>query len=588
MGAELSDLPVNAPGFIPAHVPSMGLLLRPRIQGLLNSWKRSDTSRKLIIAFFIGVTLAFWAGLFAVCIYFLDSFSRVELFGPLLLRKALSMLLLSFSGLLFFSNIISALSSYFLSEDMQLIQSLPIEPRRVFYYRLIDTLFASSWMMMFFGIPVLLAYGIVQGGGITYYLVATFGLMAYLLPPAALGVVVACLLVRGFSASRTRELMVLVSMAFLIGMLLLLRALRPERLVDPEAFQTLAEFIAVVRAPDSSWLPSTWLTELCMWSLGGRVENVGLTFGLLFLAGPALIPLARWLVAPIWFDAWTNAQEAPKKVASRNKFLTRAIDGVTFWLPGVYRPMLRKDLRLFFREPGQWTQAILLMGLVAVYLYSVHALPLDVVPLKRGVLQNAIAFLNVGVAGAVLSALAVRFHFTAVSQEGRAFWVLHASPIGARRFLFAKFLMGWWPTILFGEVLVVSTNAMLNVDPLYGWLAAGTIAMLSIGLTGLAVGLGALYPDFKADNAARMASGPGAILFMVLSLTFTAGVIVVEAVPVGMLLANDFRETPVSPQLMAGLVAAGVVVVVANLLAAWIPITRGATKLWGDLGNVGD
>jgi predicted acyltransferase len=75
---------------------------------------------------------------------------------------------------------------------------------------------------------------------------------------------------------------------------------------------------------------------------------------------------------------------------------------------------------------------------------------------------------------------------------------------------------------------------------------------------------------------------------MVLSLTFTAGVIVVEAVPVGMLLANDFRETPVSPQLMAGLVAAGVVVVVANLLAAWIPITRGATKLWGDLGNVGD
>lgn len=579
---------MNAPGLIPAHVPSMGLLLRPRIQGLLNSWKRSDASRKLIIAFFIGVTLAFWAGLFAVCIYFLDSFSRVELFGPMLLRKALSMLLLSFSGLLFFSNIISALSSYFLSEDMQLIQSLPIEPRRVFYYRLIDTLFASSWMMMFFGTPVLLAYGIVQGGGITYYLVATFGLMAYLLPPAALGVVVACLLVRGFSASRTRELMVLVSMAFLIGMLLLLRALRPERLVDPEAFQTLAEFIAVVRAPDSSWLPSTWLTELCMWSLGGRVENVGLTFGLLFLAGPALIPLARWLVAPIWFDAWTNAQEAPKKVASRNKLLTRAIDGVTSWLPGVYRPMLRKDLRLFFREPGQWTQAILLMGLVAVYLYSVHALPLDVVPLKRGVLQNAIAFLNVGVAGAVLSALAVRFHFTAVSQEGRAFWVLHASPVGARRFLFAKFLMGWWPTILLGEVLVVSTNAMLNVDPLYGWLAAGTIAMLSIGVTGLAVGLGALCPDFKADNAARMASGPGAILFMVLSLTFTAGVIVVEAVPVGMLLANDFRETAVSPQLMAGLVVAGVVVVVANLLAAWIPITRGATKLWGDLGNVGD
>ncbi len=579
---------MNAPGMVASHVPSMRLLLRPRVQGLVNAWQRSDTSRKAIIAFFVGLTLAFWAGMFAVCVYFLDSFSRVELFGPLLLRKALSMLLLSFSGLLFFSNIIAALSSYFLSEDMQLVQSLPIAPRRVFYYRLVDTLVASSWMMLFFGIPVLLAYGIVQGGGVAYYLISFFGLLAYLLPPAALGVVVACLLVRGFSAQRTRELMVLVSMAFLIAMLLLLRALRPERLVDPEAFQTLAEFIAVVRAPDTTWLPSTWLTELCMWALGARVENVGLTFGLLFFAGPALVPLARWLVAPIWFDAWTNAQEAPKKIASRNRLLTGAIDGLTSWLPTIYRPMLRKDLRLFFREPGQWTQGVLLMGLVAVYLYSVHALPLEVVPLKRGVLQNAIAFLNVGVAGAVLSALAVRFHFTAVSQEGRAFWVLHASPIGARRFLFAKFLMGWWPTVLLGEVLVVSTNAMLNVDPLYGWIAAGTIALLSVGVTGLAVGLGALYPDFKADNAARMASGPGAILFMVLSLTFTAAIIVVEAIPVGMLLASDFREVDVRPGLMAALGGAFLIVVVANALAAWIPITRGATKLWGDLGNVGD
>jgi hypothetical protein len=154
--------------------------------------------------------------------------------------------------------------------------------------------------------------------------------------------------------------------------------------------------------------------------------------------------------------------------------------------------------------------------------------------------------------------------------------------------LFAKFLMGFWPTLLLGEVLVISTNAMLHVDPLYAWIAAGTIALLSVGVTGMAVGLGALYPDFKADNAARMAAGPGAILFMVLALTFTAGVIVVEAVPVGMLLATDFRGNDVDPRLLAGLAGSLAVVVVANLLAAWVPIHRGASRLWGDLGNVGD
>jgi ABC-2 type transport system permease protein len=571
-----------------SHTPSLALLMRPRLQGIRNTWSRADVPRRLAFGVFAAMTLGFWFAVLAICIYFLRMFNGVELFGPLLLRKALSMMLLSFSGLLFFSNVVTGLSSYFLSEDMQLVQSLPISPRRVFYFRALDTMLNSSWMILIFGLPVLLAYGIVHDGGLLYYAVALTGLAAYLVPPAALGIVVACLLVRGFSASRVRELMVMVSGSFMIAMLLLLRALEPERLVDPEAFDTLAEFIAVVRTPDGAWLPSTWLSEACMWALGNPINSPELTLGLLFVGGPALLILARWLVAPLWFDAWTNAQEAPKKVASRSKLVAWVIDGVTRPLPVVWRSLLRKDMRLFLREPGQWTQGLLLLGLVVIYLYSVRSLPLDSLPLKTGVLTNAIAFLNVGVAGSVLAAIAVRFSFTAVSQEGRAFWVLHASPIGARRYLWSKFLMAWAPAFVLGEVLVLSTNQMLDVDPLYSWIAGGTIAALSVGVTGLAVGLGALYPNFKADSAARVASGPGAILFMVAALSFVGVCITVEAIPIGLLLAKQYQGLPAGPQLTATLVGVVVLVVSANAAAAVIPVHRGARKLWGDLGNVGD
>ena len=44
---------------------------------------------------------------------------------------------------------------------MQLVQSLPISPRRVFYFRFLDTMLNSSWMIIIFGLPVLLAYGVV-------------------------------------------------------------------------------------------------------------------------------------------------------------------------------------------------------------------------------------------------------------------------------------------------------------------------------------------------------------------------------------------------------------------------------------------
>ncbi len=571
-----------------AQAPSIALLLRPRLQGLRNVWRRADLPRRLTFGVFGGMTLAFWVGVLAVCVYFLHMFNGVELFGPLLLRKALSMLLLSFSGLLFFSNIVTGLSSFFLSDDMQLVQSLPLSQRRVFYYRALDTMMNSSWMILIFGLPVLLAYGIVHDGGPLYYAVALAGLAAYLVPPAALGIVVACALVRGFSARRIREVMALVSGLFLVALLLLLRSLEPERLVDPEAFGTLAEFIAVVRTPDASWLPSTWLSEACMWALGNPIDAPALTLGLLFVGGPALMVVARWLVAPLWFDAWTNAQEAPKKVASRSRFVALVIDGVTRPLPTVWRSLLRKDMRLFLREPGQWTQAMLLLGLVVIYLYSVDSLPLDSLPLKTGVLTNAIAFLNVGVAGSVLAAIAVRFSFTTVSQEGRAFWVLHASPIGARRYLWSKFLMAFVPSFVLGEVLVLSTNTMLDVDPLYAWIAGGTIAALSVGVTGLAVGLGALYPNFKADSAARMASGPGAILFMVTALSFVAGCVVLESVPIGVLLAKQYQGVPAGPGLTSVLALVAVVVIGANAAAAVVPVHRGAAKLWGDLGNVGD
>jgi len=571
-----------------ATSPPLRLLMRPRWQGLRNGWDRADRGRRFAWSTFAVMTLLFWAGVFAVCVYFVRMFNGVELFGPLLLRKVLSMLLMSFSGLLFFSNIITALSSYFLSDDMQLVQSLPISQRRVFYFRFVDTMLGSSWMILIFGLPVLLAYGVVHDGGLLYYAIATGGLFAYLLPPAALGVVVAFVLVRGFSASRIRELMALISGVFIMTLLLLLRALKPERLVDPEAFETLAEFLAVVRTPDASWLPSTWLAELCMWGLGNAVEAPALNAGLLFIAGPSLVIVARWLAAPLWFDAWTNAQEAPKKSASRSKVVTSLIDGMTRPLPPTWRSLLRKDMRLFLREPGQWTQGLLLVGLVIIYLYSVRSLPLDALPLKQGVLTNAIAFLNVGVAGSVIAAISVRFSFTAVSQEGRAFWVLHASPIGARRYLWSKWAMAFWPSFILGEVLVLSTNAMLNVDPLYGWIAGGTIALLAAGLTGLAVGMGALYPNFKADSAARVASGPGAIFFMVAALSFVSLVVTLEAVPVGILLAKEYQGVEPSNGLLAGLAAATLLVFVFNALATVVPLHRGARKLWGDLGNVGD
>ena len=90
--------------------------------------------------------------------------------------------------------------------------------------------------------------------------------------------------------------------------------------------------------------------------------------------------------------------------------------------------MLEKDIRVFFRDNTQWSQLLLLAALVVVYLYNFSVLPLEKSPIRLEYIRNQLAFLNMGLAGFVLSAISVRFIFPAVSGEGGAFWIIRDIP----------------------------------------------------------------------------------------------------------------------------------------------------------------
>ncbi len=81
------------------------------------------------------------------------------------------------------------------------------------------------------------------------------------------------------------------------------------------------------------------------------------------------------------------------------------------WLPVTKREFLLKDLRLFFRDTTQWSQLILLAVLLLVYVFNIRRLPIhsgEQIPFS---LVTIISFLNLGLAGFVLAAIAARFIF---------------------------------------------------------------------------------------------------------------------------------------------------------------------------------
>jgi len=555
-------------------------LLRPRLTGLWNRWKFAERQEKGAYVLFILFGLGFWASLFGGLIYVVELFYQVEVFGPLLTRKLLELMVVALFGLLIFSNIVVALSTFYLSEDLELLLSLPVSPQAFFYTRFVDTLAQSGWMMVMFGVPVFLAFGLAAGAPWPYYATLAVVVPTYLALPAGFGAVTASVLVTVFPARRLRELLALVGLLFLVGLFILLRVLKPEQLLDPNSFESVAAYVATLQDPVPPLLPPAWAAEVLGASLQGR-PYPWLHLGLLASSGIGLTGLARWISSRLYADGWSRSQEARGARFAKNPLFDNVLKTLTSTFTHDRAALVIKDAKVFVRDPAQWSQIFLLLALIVIYLFSVRAMPTQMFhgKLLTG-FRNLLAFANIGGVGFVLSAIAVRFQFAAISGEGRAFWILRTAPLTAERYLWSKCLVGLTPMLFVGVTLSVVTNVLLESPLGLNVLSTITTVGMAVGIAGIAIGVGASYPDFKADNVARAASGPGAIVFMVLALAFVCLVVVVEALPVFYVLRASYEETALDARELGIVLLLQTATLIVCALAGALPIKRAAKGLW--------
>lgn len=526
---------------------SLCLLLSPRLLGLRNGVKRATraTRKRALLVGAIGI--GFWALLFVLSSRVLLYFQRVEVIGDLLAHHLLAMVLLTFFSLLVFSNIITALSNLYLSADLEFCHASPAPIEHLFLSRFFSTLVDSSWMVLVFGVPVLLSYAYVYRPGPGYYFTLLHAGVALAVIAAQIGILLTMTLVSVFPAQRTRDIVMLLSLFVVVALYFLFRFLRPERLVDPEAFFSVMQYMSALKAPDSPYLPSHWVAQILWARLTGSAEGEpGFQTLLLWSTAAALSVINVWVAEAVYFSGFSKSQEARRRRGGK-----RVLDGFVAILrrPLGYglSSMVEKDVRAFFRDNTQWSQLLLLAALVVVYLYNFSVLPLEKSPIRLEYLRNELAFLNMGLAGFVLCAVAVRFIFPAVSSEGGAFWIIRSSPLSLRRFLWGKFLLYILPMLLLAEILVILSNRFLGVSLFMMGLSAVTMFVAVFGIVAMAVGLGALYPDFKFQNIAQVSTGFGGLMYMIISVVFIAVIIVLEAGPAYIIVTTAVKERAVSP-----------------------------------------
>ena len=104
--------------------------------------------------------------------------------------------------------------------------------------------------------------------------------------------------------------------------------------------------------------------------------------------------------------------------------------------------------------------------------------------------------------------------------EGRRFWILGLAPLTKGQLVAQKVGMSIVTTSIFTVGLVLLTSLRLGLGGVQLVVSLVTIVAANFALSGLAVGLGSLYPNFQEDNPARIVSGLGGTLNFILSMLY--------------------------------------------------------------------
>jgi ABC-2 type transport system permease protein len=209
-------------------------------------------------------------------------------------------------------------------------------------------------------------------------------------------------------------------------------------------------------------------------------------------------------------------------------WLDRLLDAATVSFHPQTRLLIIKDFRTFRRDPAQWAQVLIFVGLLMFY--SINTRRFYQQDIGK-VYQNGVSLLNLTATAFLLCAYTGRFVYPMLSLEGRKFWILGLLPLRRERLLWGEFAFSATGALVIAELLVILSDLLLAMTWQVIVLHAVTVVVLAAGLCGLSVGLGACMPNFRESDPSKIAVGFGGTLNLVAGLLFLLLVIGLMALP---------------------------------------------------------
>lgn len=299
--------------------------------------------------------------------------------------------------------------------------------------------------------------------------------------------------------------------------------------------------------------------------------------GLLLTTGLAgwqvLLSVAkRW-----WYRTWqvlaTGDREKQQRYVPQ---MAKPVRWYWRWMPPQIRALFVKDVVQFWRLPNQWAQFLLMFLFLLIYLANLFNIAAQF-NLNEPFWKTLIFFINFGFSGFIIAAMISRYIYPLISLEGPGFWILRSSPIKIRTIFRQKFLLSIVIFLVIAEMIVVISNIVLEISTPLMLLAAGSLIIMSIALSAIAIGFGARFPEFHETNPMKIASTAGGFITVISCLVYVALVNTIMALPTYQYF-QFLSHNAVFPT--RGILIAALLLIVLNILAIWFPLRIGERHLY--------
>ncbi|UCE65399.1 MAG: hypothetical protein JSU85_11070 [Candidatus Zixiibacteriota bacterium] len=558
---------------------NISLMLRYKSVSAGSFFQNIDGERmmKIIVGFF--VVTCFFGGSFFFFYRIFNYLGGLQDIGLLLINKIISLGFLAIFIMLIISNIVTSITTLYRSRETSFLISTPASHSDVFTVKFIDNIFFSTWAVLLLGMPIIFAYGIVRDFRFWHYIYTIlFALLPFIIIPACLGVAFSMLMFRLSKSISPRLLLLSFSSILFLIIVLYFKFGQPSSLAFNviSDWRVLNRYLGSMGATSFAFLPSFWISEILRTISAGEGKSL-LTYILALISTMILfLNLVFRLAHYLYYESWlASAETRGSKITMKAK-TSRSIPFFRMpgWLPSDFRAVLRKDLKIFIREPAQWAQFTVLLALLAIYLVNLKYFPTDV---RDSYWKTLIGFGNFAFTGFILATLSIRFVFPNISLEGRSFWAIISSPMPVRRLFWVKFWSAFIIFLFISEVLAFVSNIMLGLRGMLMILTFISVLLMSISLTSLAVGMGAVYPRFEERNPGKIASSMGGMVATVLSLIYVGLMVSIAALPAHRY--SVFKMDPTLPFPVFEVSLAAGLMFILNLTTITVPLKLGLRSL---------